>query len=49
LRLGPARVASSWRSPGESAGFMHLFSTLPAKPSSSGESSGQSDPGSEPN
>jgi integrase len=35
--------------PGQSAGFMHLLSTVPPKPSRSGQRSGQSDPGSEPN
>jgi site-specific recombinase XerC len=35
--------------PGQSAGFMHLLSTVPSKPSSSGQRSGQFDPKSDPN
>ena len=35
--------------PGQSAAFMHLLSTVPSKPSSSGQRSGQFDPKSDPN
>jgi integrase len=35
--------------PGESAGYMHLLSTVPSTPSTSGQRSGQFDPEGEPN